>query len=304
MEDFKTKNGELMKKVILTRGLPASGKTTWAKKIIKDNPGSYKRVNKDDLRELMDSSYWSKNNEKFILKMRDFIIIEALKEGYHVIVDDTNLHDKHYTHIKQMVNDEFGLGNIQVDYKDFNISIDEAIQRDLNRPNSVGEKVIRDMYNKFILPQKNSTFNILYDPSLPEAIIVDVDGTIADKKGLRGPFEWEKVGLDKPKKEIIKIVQLFHKEGYKILFLSGREDVCYNLTKEWIQTNTGINNFELYMRKEKDPRKDSIVKKELFVQNIYKKYNINFVLDDRDQVVEMWRKEIGLSCLQVDYGNF
>ena len=57
------------------------------------------------------------------------------------------------------------------------------------------------------------------------------------------------------------------------------------------------------MRKTGDFRKDSIVKKELFDENVRGKYNIEFVLDDRNQVVEMWRS-IGLVCLQVADGNF
>jgi hypothetical protein len=58
------------------------------------------------------------------------------------------------------------------------------------------------------------------------------------------------------------------------------------------------------MRAENDGRKDSIVKKELFEQHIVGKYYIDLVIDDRNQVVEMWRKDLGLTCLQVDYGDF
>ncbi|MGH7203736.1 MAG: AAA family ATPase, partial [Candidatus Levyibacteriota bacterium] len=56
--------------------------------------------------------------------------------------------------------------------------------------------------------------------------------------------------------------------------------------------------------KEKDFRKDAVVKKELYETHISGKYEVLFVLDDRDQVVEMWRKDLGLPCFQVDYGNF
>lgn len=59
---------------------------------------------------------------------------------------------------------------------------------------------------------------------------------------------------------------------------------------------------ELLMRPKKDNRKDSVIKKELF-DKIKDKYNIQYVFDDRDQVVEMWR-ELGLTCLKVADGNF
>ncbi len=51
-------------------------------------------------------------------------------------------------------------------------------------------------------------------------------------------------------------------------------------------------------------RKNAIIKKELFEQQIAEKYFIELVLDDRDQVVDMWRLELGLPCLQVNYGDF
>jgi hypothetical protein len=57
------------------------------------------------------------------------------------------------------------------------------------------------------------------------------------------------------------------------------------------------------MRAESDFRKDSIVKKELFDNHIKNKYFIEYVLDDRNQVVDMWR-DMGLKCLQVQEGNF
>ena len=43
-----------MIKVILAKGLFASGKSTWAKNVILKKPNSYKRVNKDDLRLMLD----------------------------------------------------------------------------------------------------------------------------------------------------------------------------------------------------------------------------------------------------------
>jgi hypothetical protein len=57
------------------------------------------------------------------------------------------------------------------------------------------------------------------------------------------------------------------------------------------------------MRKQGDFRRDSIVKKEIYDNDIKGKFDVEFVLDDRQQVVDMWR-EIGLKCLQVAPGNF
>src|SRR5258708_7798095 len=101
--------------VTITKGLPASGKSTWAKSVIGDNPGKYKRINKDDLRRMLDNSRWSSGNENHILRVRDSLILLSLEAGYHVIVDDTNLDPKHEQRITELVK----LKAVQVVVKDF-----------------------------------------------------------------------------------------------------------------------------------------------------------------------------------------
>jgi hypothetical protein len=61
--------------------------------------------------------------------------------------------------------------------------------------------------------------------------------------------------------------------------------------------------YELFMRKTSDSRKDTIIKKEIFFDNINGLYNVRFVLDDRNSVVANWRS-MGLTCLQVAEGDF
>ena len=276
-----------MLKVILTRGLPGSGKSTWAKTMMGD---SYKRVNKDDLREMLDNSHFSKSNEKFILKIRDKIILSALEDGKHVIVDDTNLNPKHLNHIEELVK-----GKAEVKIKDFTtVSLEKCIERDLKRINSVGEKVIRDMYNKYL----KITEEYVESKELPHAIIVDIDGTLS-KMNDRSPYDWSKVGEDFCQEHIKSIVDTY--QG-KVIIMSGRDGCCKSETTSWLRKHE-IKYDLLLMRDEGTTEKDSIIKKRLFDNNIKGKYYIDFVLDDRNQVVEMWRN-IGLNCLQVAEGNF
>ncbi len=87
-----------------------------------------------------------------------------------------------------------------------------------------------------------------------------------------------------------------------IVFVYDRADKYKPLTLAWLEST--IFSFDgLHMRKSGDMRKDSIVKKEIYDEFILDKYNLAFVLDDRDQVVRVWR-DLGLTCLQVDYGDF
>lgn len=134
-----------------------------------------------------------------------------------------------------------------------------------------------------------------------KAIIVDIDGTLA-LKGDRSPFDWMRVGEDKVNEPIKWLVRSF-KPTVAIIVFSGRDSVCRDITEKWLGEN-GIPYKDLFMRPEGDMRKDSIVKKELYDKYVKGNYEVAFVLDDRNQVVDMWRNELGLTCLQVAEGNF
>ena len=135
------------------------------------------------------------------------------------------------------------------------------------------------------------------------AIIVDVDGTLADMRGVRGPFEWDKVHLDKPHQDVIDLVKdLTSLEKYRIIITTGRDGVCEQETKDWL-TDNGVMYDDFYIRPKGDFRKDNIIKSEIYMDHIRPKYDVQFVIDDRDQVVEMWRS-LGLRVLQVAPGNF
>lgn len=139
---------------------------------------------------------------------------------------------------------------------------------------------------------------------MQKAILCDIDGTLA-KMNDRSPFDWAKVGEDDVNLPIKKLLDLFNcpYSVYEIILMSGRDEVCRKQTELWLLLN-GIHHGELFMRPAGDNRKDSIVKKELYEKHIKEKYEVLFVLDDRNQVVEMWRNELGLTCLQVAEGNF
>jgi predicted kinase len=278
--------------VYFTIGLPASGKSTWAKNKVEQSPNTIKRVNKDELRAMLDNSYYSKGNEKFVLNIQDMIIKEALESGKHVIVDNTHLASKHEARIRELIK---GLAVLEiVDFR--HVPLETCIDRDLKRFNSVGEKVIRDMYNQFIAPPRAT--KPAYNPDLPDVVLCDLDGTIA-LIGDRSPYDAAKCELDLVNEPVRSILQ---NSGKAIVFVSGREDKFKPQTLAWLAKHN-ISFDGLYMRQSGDSRKDSIVKREIYDEFIRDKYNVAFVLDDRDQVVRVWR-DLGLTCLQVDYGDF
>lgn len=281
-----------MKKVIILKGLPASGKSTWAKQLLDSQPGAYKRINKDDLRAMLDNSHWSKGNEKFVLRLRDELILSALEEGKHVIVDDTNLHPKHEQQIRQLVK-----GQAEVEVRMFDADVEECVERDAARAKPVGAKVIRDMHRQFIAPAPKP---YVLAPGLPEAVLCDLDGTLALLNG-RNPYDASTCEQDALNPVVAGIIRAVG-EGTRLVLVSGREDRHRPQTERWLASHA-IAYDALHMRQTGDNRRDAIIKEEIFDAHIRPHYAVRFVLDDRNQVVAMWRR-LGLVCLQVAEGDF
>ncbi len=137
--------------------------------------------------------------------------------------------------------------------------------------------------------------------ALPLAIICDLDGTLAHLNG-RSPYDASGClddGLNEP---IAHIVRTYAGTGVAVILMTGREARYRRPTEQW-QIKHGIPYAALHMRRTKDFRKDAIIKTELFDAHIRGKFEVLFLLDDRNQVVEMWRT-LGLTCLQVAPGDF
>lgn len=131
-----------MKLLTMLKGLPASGKTTFARKRVLENDG-WVRVNKDDIRSMLGCK-WSKNIELLVLGIRDSIIKESLIHGYSIVVDDTNYHPKHEARIRQLAKE----AGVKVEIVELATDVDTCIERDSKRPNPVGEEVIRKMWSE------------------------------------------------------------------------------------------------------------------------------------------------------------
>ena len=282
-----------MKKVLILQGLPASGKSSFAKELLIKEPGKWVRTNKDLLREMCHASYWTKNNEKFIVQLRNEIILQALAAGKHVIVDDTNF-GINIDRIKELVK---GKAQVEINNSFLQTPVEECIKRDLLRPKSVGKDVIMSMYNQFVRkPEKL----IEYTPNLPDAIIVDMDGTLAIMSD-RSPYDVSRCDRDLPNKPVLETV-LKWQSNTTIIIVSGRTDDGREKTEAWLK-QYGVNYKHIYMRKTGDMRKDSLIKQEIYDRFIRDRYNISFILDDRQQVVDMWRS-LGLTVFQVAEGDF
>lgn len=310
-------------KLVLTRGIPASGKSTWAKRFVAEDPEWRVRVNRDDLRQMVygQMSGLGRMREETLTTVQVGMVTAGLRAKQTVVVDDTNLTARFVKEWLRLAARE----GVPVEYKDFNIELDLALERNLRRSrqggNYVPDDVIRSFHQRFVRkdgllvppPVLEDDIDELWfqyepDESLPKAFLVDIDGTLARMID-RGPFEWHRVGEDEPIQAVIDLVDALAMD-YQIVFMSGRDAACREQTIEWLWKHVGIGfpldqeyGIELYMRPEKDMRKDSIVKHELFWDNVADKYNVVGVIDDRNQVVKMWRA-VGLTVFQCADGDF
>jgi predicted kinase len=140
-------------KLVICKGIPASGKSTFAKSICNAAPLDWVRVCRDDIREML-GKYWVPKREFLVTSIENNAVYEALCDERNVIVDATNLNKRDYDRwyqIRDRVHEELGY-QIEIEFKEFNIPLKTAIRRDwwrgIKGGRRVGKKVITNMYRK------------------------------------------------------------------------------------------------------------------------------------------------------------
>ena len=134
------------KQVIVCQGLPASGRSAYAKEWVLEDPVHRVRISRDSIRNML-GKYWVPEREPLVLSIQEQVIIEALEYDYDIIIDNTNLDkkliDSYYGFVLAFGHHEFRTKEF------FDTPLSVCIERDKNSENPVGEEVIRDLYNKY-----------------------------------------------------------------------------------------------------------------------------------------------------------
>lgn len=287
--------------LILTIGAPRSGKDTWADEFIKSQqvPSQWIKVNRDTLRrEMFGFGKWSeykftKQKEQSVTDAQFAIMESAFEDGLNIICSDTNINPKTVEKFETWAAER----DYEISYQHFDVPLHILEKRNADSQYGVSPEVLLDMWQRY-----NALYGEQYIPNLdaPPAIIVDIDGTLASHEGVRNPYEWDKVGLDKPRMNVVNFVKMMF-SNTEIILLSGRDGSCREQTIGWLLQH-GIPYDILLMRTAGDSRSDYVIKKELF--NVVRNdFNIILAIDDRDQIVNLWRS-MGIECWQVNYGKF
>lgn len=310
-------------KLTAMRGYSGSGKSTKAREIATETGAVV--VNRDLLRLQLLGEWWTgdPNDEDRVTVAETSLVTSLLKAGTSAVVDATHLNPaylKKWARISSRLGAEF-------EVVDVHTPIDVCKQRVYQRwHDAMGTEHARYL-DPTVVDQQAKRFPVEKWPTIPavkpfavepvepddtlsRAIIVDIDGTVADHEGIRSPYDYTKVSLDRPIHSIIQLVRDWAEANTSayVLFVSGRDDSCYADTVKWLR-DQNIPFDHLFMRptesRDANGNKlpDYIVKYNLFNEHIRGKYDVQFVLDDRDQVVDVWRR-LGLKCLQVAPGDF
>ena len=287
-----------MTSLTITRGLPASGKSTWALGMGKCG---YVRVNRDSIRQqvfgLDGKGILSPKQENEVTKLEVALVEAALNAGRSVVVDATHLRQRYAVQWADLA-EKHGVSFRVVD---FPVDVDECVRRNALRhaDEQVPEHVIRDMAKRFPV---NSWTEIkpsgLYsneppitpyvpDTTKPDAYIFDVDGTLAQIGGGRNPYDASRAMEDTPTPHVQLMWKHIESGGHEMLVLTGRKHAHRGVTERWLRENN-LYYDGLWTRDDGDNRPDWIVKQELFDTHIAPNYNVLGVFDDRLQVARMW----------------
>lgn len=298
-----------MSKLIILQGPPASGKTTWVKNYLdslsKEDREKTVVVSRDEIRKAT-GTYWVPSREGYITELEDTAMKSALQKGFDVINDVTNLNPETLTHLQEIAK-EYG---VHYECVPLYVPFKEALARDEKRRNegwlAVGEKVLLRFYQRYF-PDRLSDelftdhrYVRAYENQKEDAVICDLDGTIALHTSGRTPFEYERCDEDTPCWPMVKTIRRLADGGAKIIFVSGREDIgnCKEKTTVWLNSKVmEFRPYDLILRKKGDHRPGHVFKHDVWLDQITPKYNIIHVFDDSTKCVKMYRS-LGLQCSQ------
>lgn len=133
--------------MIVLQGIPGSGKSTWARKFVKNDPYKWVIVNRDSIRTML-GNYSLFTHEILVNKLERLLVKQSLHSGYSVIIDATNA-DIKSVRMWEEIAEEF---ESVFELKHIDISVNRAQLRNIKRKllggRYVKRRIIKAMDNK------------------------------------------------------------------------------------------------------------------------------------------------------------
>lgn len=308
-----------MTELLILRGLPASGKSTYAKAWVAADPGSRIRVNRDGIRwtQGIREGVGTREEEEKVTLIEEAMVKAGLAAGKSVVVDAMHLAARYVRKWAKIH---------PVTIKDFEVDLDVLYERDRSRiergERGVGVKVLLDIANRYGIKQEGKLPKLPYlgdlaaptdfKPYVPgkiRAYSFDIDGTLAQMNG-RGPYDTSLYHTDVADGALSEILwalqdaERHNEDAASFIVMSGRSDEFKPVLIEWLK-GWGLD-FDpdlIFMRKAGDLRNDAIIKSEIVDNHISGVYDVIAHFDDRNRVVDALRAK-GMKVLQVAPGDF
>lgn len=301
-----------MPTLLFLRGIPASGKSTYAQQWVMEDPENRVRINRDDIRAALTGSATNHTREKEVTAIETQLIERNLREGKDVVSDNTNVNTKFLPKTIKLAKSV----GASIAHKDFPITVEEAIRRNSKRDRVVPPEVIQRMYKSLgpegqfpVFPGSYPTRSFVAPETRRPAICFDMDGTLNNVNNLRHFLEGKYRDFDsfhrmsefEPENpEVLQLLRDAHAAGFAVLITTARSEPYRETTQKWLDDRDAP--FEnLMMRKEGDFRSDYEVKKEMF-EEISKHYDIVRCVDDNPQAIRAW-EENGVNVTKIPFNH-
>lgn len=300
---------------ILTRGVPASGKSTWAKQWVVAAPNRV-RINRDDIREeLFGKEYHGNQTGKAEIRVTEHEyerIQRALRENKSVVSDNMHMNPRFLKAYHNMAKE----AGLKLQHRDFPISKEEAFRRNAARERVVPEHVIEKIYEEHVGP--NGEFHYFdgdYTPRefvAPEkpgqmALGFDLDGSLDDTRGIthyvkrpkhRDFDMFHRSSLFTPANpEVLQILRDAQERGFAVLITTARSEKYREVSEVWLN-KIGVRPDNMFMRENDDNRPDFEVKHDMYNQKIKPHYDLVRMIDDNTQAIDAWKKN-GIAVTEV-----
>jgi predicted kinase len=301
----------------ITRGIPGSGKSTYATKWVAFDPANRVRVSRDDIRLSLFGKYIvldrkgkiDGNAEAQVSIVEESQLRKALDAKKSVISDKTNINQKDIDTHRALAK-EYG---VKLTHKDFPITLEEAKRRNSLRERVVENFVIERMYNNL---GPEGQFHH-FDGDYPVKSFVaplerklafgfDMDGTLSDTRSInhyvQGKFKnfdmFHRSSIFTPANpEVLKLAMDAHDSGLAVIITTARNEKYREVTQLWLdRLNVPYEN--IFMRKDGDNRPDYVVKNEMLHEQILPFYQPVCMADDNIAAVSCWR-ENGIRVIEV-----